>query len=81
MSLSKVNKAFCWLNVFGWTQEQVEQSVREKAEMMKELDQIREENETLKKALQKEQQEVDNLKVCLSKLTQHPCDNEHKIDQ
>ncbi|KAM7370433.1 hypothetical protein PAMP_009982 [Pampus punctatissimus] len=44
------------------TQEQVEQSVREKAEMMKELDQIREENETLKKALQKEKQEVDCLK-------------------
>ncbi|KAM7381190.1 hypothetical protein PAMA_012167 [Pampus argenteus] len=44
------------------TQEQVEQSVREKAEMMKELEQIREENESLKTALQKEQQEVDCLK-------------------
>uniref|UniRef100_A0A672YCB4 SKICH domain-containing protein n=1 Tax=Sphaeramia orbicularis TaxID=375764 RepID=A0A672YCB4_9TELE len=44
------------------TQEQVEQSVREKAELMKELDQIRKENETLKSALKREQQEVQNVK-------------------
>ncbi|CAK6977335.1 calcium-binding and coiled-coil domain-containing protein 2-like isoform X2 [Scomber scombrus] len=34
------------------TQEQVDQSVREKAELMKEMDQIREEKDSLKKALQ-----------------------------
>ncbi|XP_037610659.1 calcium-binding and coiled-coil domain-containing protein 2 isoform X3 [Sebastes umbrosus] len=44
------------------TQEQVEQSVREKAELQKELDQIREENESLKNDLQKEQQEAASLK-------------------
>lgn len=50
------------------TQEQVEKSVHEKAELQKELDQIREENEALKRALQKEQQEAASLKVCLSHL-------------
>ncbi|XP_035525134.1 calcium-binding and coiled-coil domain-containing protein 2 [Morone saxatilis] len=44
------------------TQEQVEQSVREKAELQKELTQIMEENETLKRALQKEQQDAASLK-------------------
>lgn len=44
----------------------MEQSIREKAELQKMLDQIREENETLKRALQKEKQEVAGLKVCLS---------------
>ncbi|XP_026171326.1 calcium-binding and coiled-coil domain-containing protein 2 [Mastacembelus armatus] len=44
------------------TQEQVEQSVREKAELQKELDQMREENEALKRALQEDQQNVANLK-------------------
>ncbi|XP_020773809.1 calcium-binding and coiled-coil domain-containing protein 2 isoform X2 [Boleophthalmus pectinirostris] len=44
------------------TQEQVEQSVREKAELMKELEQIRAENETLKSDLLKERQEVENCK-------------------
>ncbi|KAF3704111.1 Tax1-binding protein 1 -like protein B [Channa argus] len=44
------------------TQEQVEQSVREKAELQKELDQTREENETLKRVLHKEQQEATSLK-------------------
>ncbi|XP_040885486.1 calcium-binding and coiled-coil domain-containing protein 2 isoform X2 [Toxotes jaculatrix] len=43
------------------TQEQVEQSVREKAELQKAMDQIKEENETLKRALQKEQREAATL--------------------
>nr|XP_019967345.1 PREDICTED: calcium-binding and coiled-coil domain-containing protein 2-like isoform X1 [Paralichthys olivaceus] len=38
------------------TQEQVEQSVRERDELQKELDQIRQENQTLKSALEKERQ-------------------------
>ncbi|XP_076616230.1 calcium-binding and coiled-coil domain-containing protein 2 [Chaetodon auriga] len=44
------------------TQEQVDQSVREKAELQRELDQITEEKETLKRALEKEQQEAACLK-------------------
>ncbi|XP_029311948.1 calcium-binding and coiled-coil domain-containing protein 2 isoform X2 [Cottoperca gobio] len=44
------------------TQEQVEQSIREKVDLQKELDKIREENETLKNDLQKEQQEAASLK-------------------
>ncbi|XP_044035998.1 calcium-binding and coiled-coil domain-containing protein 2 isoform X2 [Siniperca chuatsi] len=44
------------------TQEQVEQSVRERTELQKELDQIREEKENLKRALQMEQQEAASLK-------------------
>ncbi|XP_072312141.1 calcium-binding and coiled-coil domain-containing protein 2 isoform X2 [Eucyclogobius newberryi] len=44
------------------TQEQVDQSVREKAEQMKELGQLRAENDTLKSALLKEQQGVENCK-------------------
>lgn len=40
------------------TQEQVEQSVREKADLQKELDGIQEENKGLKSALQKDQQEA-----------------------
>ncbi|XP_041818524.1 calcium-binding and coiled-coil domain-containing protein 2 isoform X2 [Chelmon rostratus] len=44
------------------TQDQVEQSVREKAELQKELDQIMEENETLKRALEKERQDAAGLK-------------------
>lgn len=47
-------------------QDQVEQSLREKAEMQKELDQIRAENETLKSALLREQQQAASLKVRLS---------------
>lgn len=54
--------------MFCWTQEQVEQSVREKAELQKNLDQTMEENETLKRDLQKEQQEATSLKVFLSNL-------------
>ncbi|XP_018544986.1 calcium-binding and coiled-coil domain-containing protein 2 [Lates calcarifer] len=44
------------------TQEQVEQSMHEKAELQKELDQMRQENENLKSTLQKEQQEAAILK-------------------
>ncbi|XP_059181071.1 calcium-binding and coiled-coil domain-containing protein 2 isoform X1 [Centropristis striata] len=44
------------------TQEQVEQSVREKAELQKELDQIRQEKETIQNDLQKKQQEAAGLK-------------------
>ncbi|XP_034715545.1 calcium-binding and coiled-coil domain-containing protein 2 isoform X2 [Etheostoma cragini] len=44
------------------TQEQVEKSVHEKAELQKKLDQIRKENETLKNDLQKEQQEAASCK-------------------
>lgn len=45
------------------TQEQVDQSVREKAELQRELNQIMEEKETLKSALQKEQQEAVSMKA------------------
>uniref|UniRef100_A0A3P8S480 SKICH domain-containing protein n=1 Tax=Amphiprion percula TaxID=161767 RepID=A0A3P8S480_AMPPE len=44
------------------TQEQVEQSVREKAELQNKLDLMQAEHETVKSALQKEQQEAANLK-------------------
>ncbi|XP_034563614.1 calcium-binding and coiled-coil domain-containing protein 2 isoform X2 [Notolabrus celidotus] len=44
------------------TQEQVDQSVREKAELQRELDQTMAENKTLKNALQQEQQDAANLK-------------------
>ncbi|XP_060950340.1 calcium-binding and coiled-coil domain-containing protein 2 isoform X1 [Limanda limanda] len=44
------------------TQEQVDQSVRERDELQKDLDQIRQENETLKLALEKEQQDAAVLK-------------------
>ncbi|KAG8008795.1 Tax1-binding protein 1-like protein B [Nibea albiflora] len=44
------------------TQEQVEQSVREKAELQKELNQFMEENITLKTALENKQQEAASLK-------------------
>lgn len=63
------------------TQEQVEQSVREKAELMKELDQIREENETLKKALQQEQQEVDSLKEQNGQKEKEKSELEKELDQ
>ncbi|KAK2820714.1 hypothetical protein Q5P01_023673 [Channa striata] len=43
------------------TQEQVEQSVREKAELQKELDEMREEYQTLKRLLHKEQQDIASL--------------------
>ncbi|XP_035764648.1 calcium-binding and coiled-coil domain-containing protein 2 [Neolamprologus brichardi] len=48
--------------VFSFFQDQVEQSLREKAEMQKELDQIKAENETLKSALLREQQQAASLK-------------------
>ncbi|XP_074518658.1 calcium-binding and coiled-coil domain-containing protein 2 isoform X2 [Halichoeres trimaculatus] len=44
------------------TQEQVDQSVREKAELQRELDQIMAENESLKNARREEQQEAANFK-------------------
>lgn len=44
-------------------QEQVDQGLLEKAELQKELDRIKEENETLKKVQQTEQQRVASLKV------------------
>ncbi|KAM9336442.1 calcium-binding and coiled-coil domain-containing protein 2 [Symphorus nematophorus] len=44
------------------TQEQLEQSVREKAELQKELEKLMEEKEALKSALQKEQQETASLR-------------------
>ncbi|CAJ1079960.1 calcium-binding and coiled-coil domain-containing protein 2 isoform X2 [Xyrichtys novacula] len=44
------------------TQEQVDQSVREKAELQRELDQIMAEKETFKNALQQEQQDAAKLK-------------------
>ncbi|KAM9837378.1 calcium-binding and coiled-coil domain-containing protein 2 isoform 2-T2 [Aulostomus maculatus] len=44
------------------TQEQVEQSVREKAELMREVDRVREENERLNSVLQEEEQEAATLK-------------------
>lgn len=44
------------------TQEQVEQSVREKAELQRELDLIVEEKETLKRLLEKQRQEAVSMK-------------------
>ncbi|KAM4623973.1 calcium-binding and coiled-coil domain-containing protein 2 isoform 2-T2 [Polymixia lowei] len=44
------------------TQEQVEQSAKEKMELTKELDHMREEMESIKCALKEKQQEVDSLK-------------------
>ncbi|XP_072230225.1 calcium-binding and coiled-coil domain-containing protein 2 isoform X2 [Leuresthes tenuis] len=44
------------------TQEQVDHSVREKAELQKELDQMKAENETLRSALLREQKETDCFK-------------------
>ncbi|MEQ2306248.1 hypothetical protein AMECASPLE_006159 [Ameca splendens] len=44
------------------TQEQVEQSQREKAELQKQLDLMRAENETLKRALQMDQKDIDSFK-------------------
>ncbi|XP_056152789.1 calcium-binding and coiled-coil domain-containing protein 2 isoform X2 [Lampris incognitus] len=44
------------------TQEQVDQSVKEKAELTKELARMREEAETIKGALKEKQQEVNHLK-------------------
>nr|XP_046233168.1 calcium-binding and coiled-coil domain-containing protein 2 [Scatophagus argus] len=45
------------------TQEQVEQSVREKAELHKEVNQLKEENESLKRALETAQEAANSLKV------------------
>lgn len=53
----------------------MEQSVREKAELQKELDQIMEENETLKRALEKERQDAASLKVLLSPLSRRLSDS------
>ncbi|KAM6896948.1 calcium-binding and coiled-coil domain-containing protein 2 [Xenentodon cancila] len=53
------------------TQDQVEQSQREKAELQKELQQLRAENETLKSTLQKEQKETMSFKVCSSRFSSH----------
>lgn len=63
------------------TQEQVEQSVREKAELMKELEQIRAENETLKSALQRERQEVENCKGLNTQKEQDMCSLVTEMDQ
>lgn len=49
------------------TQEQVEQSVREKAELQSELDRTSAENETLKSSLQREQQQSRVLKEDIEK--------------
>ncbi|XP_029953696.1 calcium-binding and coiled-coil domain-containing protein 2 isoform X2 [Salarias fasciatus] len=49
------------------TQEQVEQSVREKAELQSELDRSSAENKTLKAALQREQQQIQALKEDVDK--------------
>ncbi|KAI3365475.1 hypothetical protein L3Q82_010552 [Scortum barcoo] len=61
------------------TQEQVEQSVREKTELQTELEHIRVENETLKSALQMERKEAAILKVRLSHLSQRLRDNGHHL--
>lgn len=58
----------------------MEQSVREKAELMQEVAQIRMENEALKSALQKEQQEVGILKVISSHPPPRPCGHEDVFD-
>uniref|UniRef100_A0A3Q4ABX8 SKICH domain-containing protein n=1 Tax=Mola mola TaxID=94237 RepID=A0A3Q4ABX8_MOLML len=59
------------------TQEEVEQSARERAELQRALDRLMEENQTLKNALQKEQQEAAGLRVCLSYSAQCLNPNEH----
>lgn len=49
--------------VFARVQEQVEQNVREKAELQRELDLMTDEKETLKRLLEKQRQETLSLKV------------------
>lgn len=71
LSTDKINKAFYWLRVICWPQEQVEQSMREKAEMQKELDRLMEENESLRRVVKQEQQEIASLKVWLVKHLWH----------
>lgn len=63
------------------TQEQVEQSVREKAELMKELEQIRAENKTLESALLRERQEVENCKGLNTQKEQDICSLVTEMDQ
>ncbi|XP_008275988.1 calcium-binding and coiled-coil domain-containing protein 2 [Stegastes partitus] len=63
------------------TQEQVEQSVREKAELQKELDLIKAQHETLKSALQKEQQEATNLKEQNDQREKEKADLLKELDQ
>lgn len=46
-------------------QEQNEQKEKEKSELVKEMDQIKEQNENLKTNIQQLQKETDHLKVCL----------------
>ncbi|KAE8283909.1 Tax1-binding protein 1-like protein [Larimichthys crocea] len=63
------------------TQEQVEQSVREKAELQKELNQFMEENETLKKALENQQQEAASLKGQNEQKEKENCQLLRELDQ
>nr|XP_046212320.1 tax1-binding protein 1 homolog B-like isoform X3 [Oncorhynchus gorbuscha] len=52
------------------TQEKVEQREREKEELVMELGQLKEQNETLRSALKEQQQEIDHLKESKKELVQ-----------
>nr|XP_046212323.1 calcium-binding and coiled-coil domain-containing protein 2-like isoform X6 [Oncorhynchus gorbuscha] len=52
------------------TQEKVEQREREKEELVMELGQLKEQNETLRSALKEQQQEIDHLKLSNEELYQ-----------
>ncbi|XP_055746898.1 calcium-binding and coiled-coil domain-containing protein 2-like isoform X5 [Salvelinus fontinalis] len=52
------------------TQEKVEQREREKEELVMELGQLKEQNETLRNALKEQQQEIDHLKLSNEELYQ-----------
>lgn len=67
LSTDKINKGFCWFYGICWPQEQVEQNMREKAEMQKELDRLMEE----KRVMKEEQQEILSLKVWLVQHLRH----------
>uniref|UniRef100_A0A4W5JCU2 SKICH domain-containing protein n=1 Tax=Hucho hucho TaxID=62062 RepID=A0A4W5JCU2_9TELE len=52
------------------TQEKIEQREREKEELVMELGQLKEQNETLRSALKEQQQEIDHLKLSNKELYQ-----------
>ncbi|XP_014034371.1 calcium-binding and coiled-coil domain-containing protein 2 isoform X2 [Salmo salar] len=60
------------------TQEKVEQREREKEELVMELGQLKEQNETLRSALKEQQQEIDHLKMSNEELYQADGNTENK---
>ncbi|XP_038831318.1 tax1-binding protein 1 homolog B-like isoform X2 [Salvelinus namaycush] len=60
------------------TQEKVEQREREKEELVMELGQLKEQNETLRNALKEQQQEIDHLKLSNEELYQADGNTENK---